>query len=88
MNSVDLVIKRLSNANIFIICIKSYSSLMDRKISLLLSLITLSLTAQYSFSSPQLETVEGEKCFRNCHGAVPKICYFRFNLEYYHVLGP
>lgn len=30
----------------------------------------------------------GEDCYRDCQDSESKICYFHFNLEHYHAMGP
>lgn len=34
-----------------------------------------------------LEKFPGESCYRECRGATPRVCYFNWHLEHYHVLG-
>lgn len=30
----------------------------------------------------------GSDCLRDCDDTLPKICYYHFNLEHYHAMGP
>lgn len=32
-------------------------------------------------------SIRGEDCYRPCSEVDPKVCYFKFVLEYYQVLG-
>lgn len=56
------------------------------KIILLCLLVAAAVSAQVNAGN--LTRFPGEECFRNCRTATPRICYFHWNLEHYHVLGP
>ncbi|XP_055592894.1 uncharacterized protein LOC129744412 [Uranotaenia lowii] len=40
-------------------------------------------------SSPiDLDAFPGESCLRSCKDTRPRVCYFKWTLEHYHVMGP
>lgn len=36
----------------------------------------------------EVEKFLGETCYRDCSDTRPRVCYFDWHLEHYHVLGP
>ena len=60
---------------------------MDLKFALNVSLVVVAFLALISAQKVDLSDYPGEACYRNCDGTAPRICYFKFHIERYHVLG-
>lgn len=69
--------------------------MMSRESFVITQLILIVIVAAVAANAQSNETFDvdltrfpGDACFRDCDKAVPRVCYFRWHLEHYHVLGP
>lgn len=57
------------------------------EIIFLLMCISLVMTQSNSSYGFDVEHFPGEECFRPCSDSKPRMCYFKWNLEYYTAMG-